>query len=161
MAFNNETLVWLRRRAAKRPGGSSYFDNPGFGCNIAITYRKKNLDLGTEVVSVGSGNFTIFHEVVGTDFVCFRTSKISSYFRELNEIDVDVYNSSGRFAALRHYPCLRVQSSTEHHTRTRVTCPSHHWKSVPCRLISWVAQLITKVTVKISHTYINLKRLLI
>ena len=45
------------------------------------------------------------------DFVCFRTSKISGYFRELNKSGVEVYKSPGCFAALRRYPCLRVQSS--------------------------------------------------
>ena len=45
------------------------------------------------------------------DFVCFRTSKISGYFRELNKCGGEVYKSPGCFAALRRYPCLRVQSS--------------------------------------------------
>ena len=81
----------------------------------------KNLNLGTEDVSVGSGNFTFFRafrkkfprgpEDGFCGFECFRTSKISGYFRELNKIDVDVYKSPGCFAALRRYPCLRVQSS--------------------------------------------------
>ena len=44
-------------------------------------------------------------------FVCFRTSKISGYFPELNKSSVEGYKSPGCFAALRRYPCLRVQSS--------------------------------------------------
>ena len=45
------------------------------------------------------------------DFVCFRTSKISGYFQKLNKCGDEVYKSPGCFAALRRYPCLRVQSS--------------------------------------------------
>ena len=72
-------------------------------------------------VSVGSGLFVIFRGFRKKfprgsgdgfcDFVCFRTSKISGCFRELNKSGGEVYKSPGCFAALRRYPCLRVRSS--------------------------------------------------
>ena len=113
------------------PKGAS-IDTSTFRCQLlASTYlaldfwgsqnRNKMLICQCQGVSVGSGNFVIFHVFRKKfprgpgdgfcDFVYFRTSKISGYFRELNKIDVDVYKSPGCFAALRRYPCLRVQSS--------------------------------------------------
>ena len=106
-------------------------DTITFGCQLASTYlalhfwgsrkRKNKLICQCQGVSVGSGLFAIFGVFRKKfprgpgdgfcGFVCFRTSKISGYFRELNKIDVDVYKSPGCFAALRRYPCLRVQSS--------------------------------------------------
>ena len=102
-----------------------------FGCQLASTYlaldfwgsqnRNKMLICQCQGVSVGSGNFVIFrvfrkkiHRGPGDGFcrfVCFRTSKINGYFRELNKSGGEVYKSPGCFAALRRYPCLRVQSS--------------------------------------------------
>ena len=113
---------------------STSTDNATFGCQLASTYlaldfwgsqnRNAFSTLQCQGVSVGSGNFTIFHVFRKKfprgpgdgfcGFECFRTSKISGYFRELNKIDVDVYKSPGCFAALRRYPCLRVQSSSSH-----------------------------------------------
>ena len=110
---------------------STSTDNATFGCQLASTYlaldfwgsqnRNAFSILQCQGVSVGSGNFTIFHVFrkkfprgpgdAFCGFVCFRTSKISGYFRELNKSGVEVYKSPGCFAALRRYPCLRVQSS--------------------------------------------------
>ena len=102
-----------------------------FGCQLASTNlaldfwgfqnRNKMLICQCQGVSVGSGLFAIFRVFRKKfprgsgdgfcDFVCFRTSKISGYFRELNKSCGEVYKSPGCFAALRRYPCLRVQSS--------------------------------------------------
>ena len=106
-------------------------DTVTFGCQLASTYlaldfwgsrnRNKMLICQCQGVSVGSGLFAIFRVFRKKfprgsgdgfcDFVCFRTSKISGYFRELNKSGGEVYKSLGCFAALRRYPCLRVQSS--------------------------------------------------
>ena len=105
------------------PKGIS-IDNATFGYNIASTYfaldfvgsrnRKSFSTLRTQGVSIGSGNFMIFHVFhkkfpqgpgdAFCGFVCFRTPKISGYFRELNKSGVEVYKSSGCFAAPRRYP---------------------------------------------------------
>ena len=106
-------------------------DHTTFGCQLASTYlaldfwgsqnRNAFSILQCQGVSVGSGIFMIFHVFrkkfprgpgdAFCGFVCFRASEMSGYFRELNKKCVEVYKSSGCFAALRRYPCLRVQSS--------------------------------------------------
>ena len=106
-------------------------DNATFGRLLASTYlafdfwgfqnRNKMLICQCQGVSVGSVLFAIFRVFRKKfprgpgdgfcDFVCFRTSKISGYFRELNKRVGEVYKSPRCFAALRRYPCLRVQSS--------------------------------------------------
>ena len=106
-------------------------DTATFGCQLASTYlaldfwgsqnRNAFSILQCQGVSVGSGNFLIFHVFTKKfprgprdafcGFVCFRTSKISGDFRESDNKCVGVYQSPGCFAALRRYPCLRVQSS--------------------------------------------------
>ena len=112
---------------------STSIDTITFGCQLASTYlaldfwgsqnRNAFSTLRCQGVSVGSGKFTFFRvfrkkfprgpEDGFCGFECFRTSKISGYFRELNKFGVDVYKSPGCFAALRRYPCLRVQSSNK------------------------------------------------
>ena len=112
------------------PKGIS-IDTTTFGCQLASTYlaldfwgsqnRNAFSTLRCQGVSVGSGKFTFFRafrkkfprgpEDGFCGFECFRTSKINGYFRELNKKCVEVYTSPGCFAALRRYPCLRVQSS--------------------------------------------------
>ena len=72
------------------------------------------------------------------DFVCFRTSKISGYFRELNKSGGEVYKSPGCFAALRRYPCLRVQSSNSN-LSVRVLRPGTERAS--CSMISPMTKL--------------------
>ena len=123
--------VSVRKTFPREPPKGISIDNATFGCQLASTYlaldfwgsrnRNKMLICQCQGVSVGSGLFVIFGVFRKKfprgpgdgfcDFVCFRTYKISGYFRELNKIDVDVYKSPGCFAALRRYPCLRVQSS--------------------------------------------------
>ena len=117
----------------KPPKGTSIDsdDTITFGCQLASTYLALDFwgsqnhnafsILQCQGVSVGSGIFMIFHVFrkkfprgpgdAFCGFVCFRASEISGYFRELNKNCVDVYKSPGCFAALRRYPCLRVQSS--------------------------------------------------
>ena len=105
------------------PKGTS-IDNATFGCQLASTYlaldfwgspnRNAFSTLRCQGVSVGSGNFLGFHVFrkkfpqghgdAFCGFVCFRTSKISGYFRELNKSGVEVYKSPGCFAALWRYP---------------------------------------------------------
>ena len=117
----------------REPPMPTSIDNATFGCQLASTYlaldfwgsrnRNKMLICQCQGVSVGSGLFAIFRVFRKKfprgpgdgfcDFVCFRTSKISGYFRELNKSGGEVYKSPGCFAALRRYPCLRVQSSKE------------------------------------------------
>ena len=116
----------------REPPMSTSIDTITFGCQLASTYlaldfwgsqnRNAFSTLRCQGVSVGSGNFWVFHVFrkkfprgpggAFCAFVCFRTSKISGYFRELNKSGVEVYKSPGCFAALRRYPCLRVQSSS-------------------------------------------------
>ena len=127
----------------REPPMPTSIDTVTFGCQLASTYlaldfwgsrnRNKMLICQCQGVSVGSGLFAIFRVFRKKfprgpgdgfcDFVCFRTSKISGYFRELNKSGGEVYKSPGCFAALRRYPCLRVQSSTVHISSTVVRSP--------------------------------------
>ena len=117
--------VCLRNAIPREPPKGISIDNATFGCQLASTYlaldfwgsqnRNAFSTLRCQGVSVGSGKFTFFRafrkkfprgpEDGFCGFECFRTSKTSGYFREI------VYKSPGCFAALRRYPCLRVQSS--------------------------------------------------
>ena len=134
---------------------STSTDNATFGCQLASTYlaldfwgsqnRNAFSTLRCQGVSVGSGNFTFFRafrkkfprspEDGFCGFECFRTSKISGYFRELNKSGVEVYKSPGCFAALRRYPCLRVQSSYDIPRKTQREHRSTKIQHIPVIMI--------------------------
>ena len=141
MVSNELICLCVRDTIPREPPMSTSIDTITFGCQLASTYlaldfwgsqnRNKMLICQCQGVSVGSGLFAIFRVFRKKfprgpgdgfcDFVCFRTSKISSYFRELNGSGVEVYKSPGCFAALRRYPCLRVQSSN-----TAIACSASY-----------------------------------